>query len=256
MASTLLNTTATALLWLHPGSYFFALFSQLKPVAFTTGNTGAPQNKNAKINQVFTSIVNEFKSEGLIDTHLLLVSNRPSIVEAITSFIDRGVIASSEVFETDEAAFRFLCKRQLYHVLHRNPTKITIKMAIILNATMLMVRHYFDSSFFTSALFYFGILTLSRKIFIAPLERAADDFAIHRATPSELKGGLRWIRTQESYLYSIMNFIHSALGPFSSAGLRADKIQDTLSKQGITYSPKVSELQPISALFDREFRGK
>lgn len=258
MVSTTLNTTANLLLWMHPGSYFFSLFFQTMPVAFATENFGVLQdkNKNSKVNKVFDSIVNEFQTERLPDVDLFLSPHHLSAAEAITSYIDRGLIVSPNFVEKDEEAFRFLCKRQLYHILNLNPTKTSIKMAVILNTTMLIIRRYFDCSFFTSALFYFVILTLSRKIFIGPLERKADDFAIEHASVNELKGGLRWVKAQQGYLYSIMNFTNSIFGPFSSAQVRANKIQTALNKHGVNYDPKDQELMPISDLFDIALKRK
>lgn len=245
-----INTAATLLLWMHPGAYLFALFSQVKSVKETATNSGAIEDiNNSRVNVVYHSIIKEcFPNENLGDVSIFL-SQKISLIEAFTSYKDRCLLVCPYFVQKDEDAFRFVCKREISHILDRDPTKNLIKMAIVLNTAMFVIRHHFNCSIFATVSSYIGILTLARKLFTGPSETKADDFAIKYATENELKGGLRWLKTQETYFFSLLDIVNSTFGPFSPAHVRAKKVQEALEQKGVIYHPTKDDLNPLKDVF-------
>lgn len=250
-----INTAATLLLWAHPISYLLDLVSRVVPSA-KIGKFWAELNTSEKSKTVYHSIAQEILRANLHSK--IIMSPHHTFIGTMILYTDLGAFVSPDLVEKDEDAFRFLCKREICHLINLDRMKNIVKMAITLNASMYIMRHFFDCSFFTTGISYLVILPLAGLFFQTRHENRADDFAIDKATINELKGGLRFIRAQENFfsLHPITYLANLIFGPYSSNQLRAEKITAALKEKGETYDPNNHEIHSLVSGFEISFNLK
>lgn len=240
MFSNIASYVSTIQIHFYPfrkGLALMGLGLRLTPEFF--GGSRIDKEKFEKIRDIFADHLP--KQAGII-----MEKANPQMV-ASTSSLKNSIISITPKMFDDLPALRGILKHEAFHIKEGHPIHETILSAAVTLSTVLLMRHYFECSFFPSLLGPIVADFFALYILHHFQEKQADDYCLQHATVDELKGIVRSCQffkaTLPESIYSMYNFLPN------SPVKREQKFQNALLQHEIIYQPKKEELIPLKEAY-------